>query len=291
MGSPYLTRGEWGARAPRRPAGNINSGGITAHYGGPTPWSGPIDRSSAEAFHRTADHNRCATIVRAWQAFHMAPAPAGQGWNDIAYNFCFCPHGTIYECRGDGKRSGANGTNRGNDQSEAGCYIGGVGDPLTPQAKQAALDQAARYGQPLRWVHQDWKSTACPGDEIVQWKAAGWPAPNGEDEFTMADNEKLKQIADDTYWLRQNLIGGPPEDPMENTRKLEHLLTTMPMVVEAISQRTDRTENAIKRIDTDLPSLRTDLQTFQQTVADALGALTAEVRRLADEAGGGDNES
>jgi hypothetical protein len=100
-----------------------------------------------------------------------------RGWNDIAYNSGFCPHGVRFEGRGPGRRSGANGTNTGNARSTATCYIAGDDDPLTEEAKAAYLDECERMASPPRWQHGDWKSTACAGAAIRAWKAAGWPWP------------------------------------------------------------------------------------------------------------------
>ena len=74
-------------------------------------------------------------------------------------------------------RSAANGTNTGNATSYATCYIAGVGDPLTPEAKAAFLEEARRLGVPLDRSHRQWKSTGCPGDELAAWVAAGAPGP------------------------------------------------------------------------------------------------------------------
>lgn len=191
------SRSAWGARPPKTSPSTINSEGVTAHYGGDSPW-GAADRSSAARFRDTTDHNRCASIVRAWQAFHMD----GRGWNDIAYNACVCPHGHRYDCRGPGRRSGANGTNTGNARSEAVCYIAGGSDPITDEAKHAFHDEAARFGRGLRWNHSNWKSTSCAGSAIKAWQSTGWPRPaNDEGELDMGAVEELKGFIEERHWL------------------------------------------------------------------------------------------
>ena len=175
MSTERLERHQWGARPPKRQAPSIDSEGVTAHHYGPSPWGSSVDRSSAAAFLRTCDHNRCASMVRAAQNFHMD----GRGWNDLAYSSMVCPHGTRYVGRGAGARTGANGTNTGNARSEAICYIAGSGDPLTPEAMHAFLDEAAALeGKQLRWDHSDWKPTECAGSAIRAWEAKGWPRPS-----------------------------------------------------------------------------------------------------------------
>lgn len=150
---------------------NIRPEGITAHYGGPSPWSG-ADRSSPAAFAATTDHARCPSIVRAWHDYHLS-----KKWYGFAYTSAVCPHGTRYNGRGPGKRTGANGTNDGNLRSYAVVYIAGDADPLTDPARRAFHDEDLRLGVPLRWDHSDWKATACAGDPIRAWEAAGWPPP------------------------------------------------------------------------------------------------------------------
>lgn len=219
--TPFVSRSGWGARPRTATPPAIASEGITAHYGGPSPWGAGVDRSSAARFAATADHARCASIVRAWQDFHMDD----RGWTDLAYNSCVCPHGVRFEGRGVGVRSGANGTNDGNSRSEAVCYIAGEGDPLTDGARRAFADEADRMEAPrLRWIHQDWKSTACPGAPIRAWRAAGWPAPTpppapdpdpGDDDMPQAflcrlvidgttrpETLLVGASRDSAYWLR-----------------------------------------------------------------------------------------
>jgi hypothetical protein len=169
----FVTRSQWGARPPRsRTLADLYQD--TAHYGGPSPWGSGVDRSSPERFALTADHARCATIVRAYQAFHMD----SRGWQDIAYSSLVCPHDYVYEGRGPGIRTAANGTNAGNSSSHATCYLAGEGDPLTDGAKRAFLHESARLSG-LDKVHSDWKATGCPGDPLRRWVHAGHPHPGG----------------------------------------------------------------------------------------------------------------
>lgn len=195
------SRADWGARPRVGTPSRINSEGVTVHYGGDSPWTGKgIDRSSAARFIATADHNRCPSILRAWQAYHMD----AKGWSDIAYNSAFCPHGHRYDLRGPGIRSGANGTNAGNSRSVAFVYIAGGDDPITEPAKLAAHDEAARYRQGLWRNHSDWKSTSCAGNPIKAWQANGWPRPTPpEGDFLMAlTNEQQKEVLDGINALR-----------------------------------------------------------------------------------------
>jgi hypothetical protein len=154
-------------RPPTRQAPTIRPEGITVHYGGLSPWPSRDPRNW--------DHNRCASIWRAWQAFHLDD----RNWADIAYSSGVCGHGDRYEGRGPGRRTAAQGTNDGNTRSLAVVYLGGEGDPLTGEAKAAFHLEAQRFGVPLRWVHSDWRQTGCPGAVLSEWKRQGFPSPAG----------------------------------------------------------------------------------------------------------------
>lgn len=154
VGVKLVTRAEWGARDPKARTPARLTDGCTLHWEGPHmgwPW----------------DHAACAGKVRTIQNFHMD----SRGWNDIAYNALYCGHGFVFEGRWINQRSGANGTNLGNDTSYAICFIGGEGDTFTAEAHLAALVCCAylrRNGGAGLHVrpHSYWFSTACPGDVI-----------------------------------------------------------------------------------------------------------------------------
>lgn len=161
-GMKLVTRAQWGAR-PRgattstHPIGKTL--GITAH------WEGPHMGAFA--------HDQCAGKVRGIEVFHRDT----RGWADIAYNALVCPHGFVFEGRGPGVKSAANGDTQTNEDWYAVCYLGGEGDGFTAAGKQAYLDAfgwLAREGAagPKRNGHRDHKATACPGDEIYKWVSA-----------------------------------------------------------------------------------------------------------------------
>lgn len=157
-----VTRAQWGARPATATPPTITPSTTTGHWEGPSLWGGVI-----------GPHSSCAPKVRAIQAYHMDH----QGWTDIAYNGLGCPHGYVFEGRGPGRRSAANGTNTANGASHALCYLGGEGDPFTDAGKAAMLDGAAWLGTPLDKCHSDWFQTACCGSVICGWIKAGHPAP------------------------------------------------------------------------------------------------------------------
>ena len=167
-----------------------------------------VDRSSAARFAATTDHNRCPTIMRAYQAFHMDQ----RGWQDFAYSSGACPHGVRYEGRGKDVRTAAQGTTVGNDTSHATCYLAGDGDPLTDGAKRAFADESARLDG-LRRGHRDWKPTACPGDPLYAWVHGGQPTTptTPEDDLDMDKATFKAWVAEalDDQALITGIAGGP----------------------------------------------------------------------------------
>lgn len=151
----FVTRAEAGLRKPKSISRNISpgDGGVALHYGGP-----------AQRLHNHAD---CVTRWRQWQDFHMD----SRGWADIAYTMGVCQHGFVFAGRGAGIRTAANGTNYGNQNFYAVCWLGGEGQTPT----QLALDafewavlnlRKTGAGRAVR-PHQFFKGTACPGGHLV----------------------------------------------------------------------------------------------------------------------------
>lgn len=165
----FISRSSWGALPPagkRTPLpGPVQ--GVAVHWEGPTLG--------------TFDHSECAGRVRSIQRFHLHT----RKWSDIAYNWIVCPHGYIFEGRGWGIQSAAQGTNVGNARYHAACYLGGVGDPFTGLAKLAYVGLVAEARR--RWPqgqevqpHGYFHATQCPGDVIEAWLATNpfdAPAP------------------------------------------------------------------------------------------------------------------
>jgi len=126
------------------------------------------------------------------------------GWADVAYSAIVCPHGYVFEGRGPGHRTAANGTNDGNQRYYAVCFLGGEGDTFTDEAKQGIEDAIAWLGGGEIVGHRDLTETACPGDEIYAWahgnhgepptKPPPKPQPQEEDDDTMrliaVDNDR-----------------------------------------------------------------------------------------------------
>ena len=202
-----ISRQQWKARPPKRQAGRITQiKGLAGHWNGP-----PMRLVNANC------SSTCYQAVRNIQRFHQVT----RGWLDIAYSFLVCPHGKIFEGRGWGVRTAAQGTTYGNTHYHAVMYLAGDGEPLTEAAKRglrAVYDESRRrYGGKFR-PHSWFNSTICPGSEMRRWiedgaKVSGSvsppspksppavvePEPEPEpidpwEELLMALNDKQKQI-------------------------------------------------------------------------------------------------
>ncbi|MBI3936425.1 MAG: N-acetylmuramoyl-L-alanine amidase [Betaproteobacteria bacterium] len=163
-----VSRAEWGAR-PARDYVYLKTAelkGVAVHY-------------SAFEGDRLDDHAGCAARVRGIQNYHMDV----RGWVDLAYSFIVCRHGYVFEGRGFGVRTAANGTSAGNDGYHAVCFLGADRegrDDVTPSGRRA-LREIIRAAQ-RRWPaalevrpHSDFTATACPGDELRAWIGLeGW---------------------------------------------------------------------------------------------------------------------
>lgn len=165
--SPFITRAQWQARAPKTPnSTNITPTGNTSHYEGPHmgwPW----------------DHSRCPVLVRGIQAGHMDK----NGWNDIAYSSVVCNHGYIYEGRWLGHRTAANGTDVSNQTQYAHCVLIGEGDAFTDAGKQGLSDVTEffrHHGSGSRlYKHKDWFPTSCCGVPVSAFVDSGMHLPGG----------------------------------------------------------------------------------------------------------------
>lgn len=162
-------RSGWGAAPPENPptVWSVSSlQGICQHWFG-----------SPKA---AASHSGCDDLLRSVQRSHQA----GE-YNDIAYNFGVCPHGTVYELRGWAVQTGANGTSAANRTHLAIVYMAGTGDPLTDLGKASLRElyhEAFRrgVGQTVK-RHGEFVGTSCPGPAVTAWINSGaWkpkPAP------------------------------------------------------------------------------------------------------------------
>jgi len=163
MSARMVTRAEWGARTPTAAGNRIGAHplGVAVHWEGPKMGSRP--------------HSACAALVRSIQDFHMDK----REWADIAYSFLVCEHGSIFEGRGLGRGSAANGTTKANADFYAVCGLVGEGDAVPVALLDGISDAIAlcRIGGAGRAVvgHGDLFGTECPGPALRAFVKAGAP--------------------------------------------------------------------------------------------------------------------
>lgn len=157
----FITRAQWGARAPKSTGNAISAHplGVAVHY------------SAANL--GTYPDSTCDDKVRGIQDYHMDH----NDWADGAYSYVVCPHGNIYEMRGTGKGSAANGTTKANLERYAVCALGGPKD--TPSVLMldgigTAIGMCRKAGAGSSVVgHRDLISTACPGNALYAYVTSG----------------------------------------------------------------------------------------------------------------------
>lgn len=160
----YHSRASWRARSPKGSRNSINAKplGTAVH------WNGPACASSIRS------HSQCPGFIRGIQNFHMD----GRGWSDIAYTMFACPHGELFEGRGKGVGTAANGTTYGNSNYYAIYAMWGQGDGNVPEpmldaiADGVALCRSWGAGKAVT-THNALFSTECPGGELTSLVKAG----------------------------------------------------------------------------------------------------------------------
>lgn len=158
----FTTRAQlgWG---PSAASDQATTKGVKVHYeGGPVP-DGP--------------HAECPGRWRAIRRTHMNHPT--ENYSDVAYNFAVCNHGGIFEGRGAGKRTGANGTAALNQAHYAVLWMGGTSGVTVPsKAAIASIQEVIRYlrahgaGGEIKG-HRDGFATQCPGGNLYALVKAG----------------------------------------------------------------------------------------------------------------------
>ena len=158
--------------------------------------------------------------VKKIQALHQND----RGWNDIAYNFLVGDTGQIYEGRGWGNRSAAQGGNSreeinfNNKHYVAVCWLGGV-NPTDKPSDKAIESVKWLYSQvkgELR-PHSFFKQTACPGDAWRQWII----------EWDKVDTSLLKKTTNITAEDLSNATGPEMIHPQFIQKKLDTIIAKL----------------------------------------------------------------
>ncbi|GAA2618685.1 peptidoglycan-binding domain-containing protein [Actinomadura fulvescens] len=164
----YVKRSAWGARYGRGPTSiTPSAGGVAVHYEGGGRLTGK-------------PHSTCAPRVRSIESFHVN----GRGWQGIAYNLLVCEHGYVFEGRGLGRRSAAQGSNTGNQNYYAVCALIGDKDPASGALLNGIRDaidylRSKGAGRAIK-PHRAFVSTSCPGSALNGWVSKGAPRPGGK---------------------------------------------------------------------------------------------------------------
>ena len=191
-----VTRAQWGAAKPenRTALAKSHQRGTAVHYSG----------SDSDEL---SQHSNCGKRVLSIQRFHMGT----RGWADIAYSYLVCKHGFVFEGRGLGVRTAAQGTNSGNDAFHAVCFLGddtANRDDVTDLGRVALREAVAHCNS---WAgvkevrpHSFFHSTGCPGDELRSWIIRGMPVVKEQEDVLDMDEKKLRQIIQEevTHVLR-----------------------------------------------------------------------------------------
>ncbi|MDH6607760.1 hypothetical protein M2164_003395 [Streptomyces sp. SAI-208] len=128
---PIVSRADWGADESLSPDPSEYNADVKAVFVHHT--TGSNDYTCAES----------ASVVRAIYAYHTAPAPSGNGWNDLGYNFLVDKCGTIFEGRKGGVDQPVLGAHTyGWNRESTGIAV--IGEYTSAGASNAALASVAR---------------------------------------------------------------------------------------------------------------------------------------------------
>lgn len=168
----FVSRAAWGARPSKGTLASVSGvRGTKVHYEG-----APVPAALA------GDHTACVRHMRDLQASHLANT--AENYTDIAYNAVVCPHGYVFEGRGAGKRTGANGNRALNSAHYAVCgMVGTAGITEPTDAMLHGIRDAIEWlrdegdaGPEIRG-HRDGYATSCPGPDLYAWVQRGAPRP------------------------------------------------------------------------------------------------------------------
>ncbi len=190
-----ISRAEWGARTQTGTYSPLTrTKGVKVHYTGGRVPPEIID-----------DHRVCVAQVRSFQKFHMD----GNGWMDLGYTLCACPHRQVFVGRGPDHLPAANGKGLNTDHYAVLGLVGNAGfvkpNDLLLHAILDAIEYLRRTGGAGTEIkgHRDGFSTDCPGTELYRWiqRGAPRPAPPADPKAWPGRNFRFPPYSDDVTWM------------------------------------------------------------------------------------------
>lgn len=186
MTTTYYPRSIWTSVQRSTGLVHLNSSvvhGIAVHY------TGSVRLGQAATLAQTISR------LEGERRFHTNPPPAGRGWTDIAYQVAFDVEGRVFDCRGIGFRSAANGNALTNSTYGAAIFLLGVGDHPTTEMIEAFRDWRYRF-----WLkrypnagevvgHRDLYNTSCPGDPTYELISRGTLAARPDSPVTAKEGD------------------------------------------------------------------------------------------------------
>jgi uncharacterized protein with LGFP repeats len=173
---PIVSRADWGADESLSPDPSEYNADVKAVFVHHT--AGSNDYTCAES----------ASIVRAIYAYHTAPAPNGNGWNDLGYNFLVDKCGTIFEGRKGGVDQPVLGAHTyGWNRESTGIAV--IGEYTATGASNAALTSVARIAA--------WKlgQYGVDPDSTVQLKAGATQKNLAGTSFTAGESYTFNRVS------------------------------------------------------------------------------------------------
>ena len=209
-GMYFVSRDDWGARAPEGSYNDIsNPEGVKIHYLGET--------------FSSIEHSGCDDFMRQTQDYQMDDSP--EGFMDFAYSLAVCQHGYVYDGRGAGHESGANG-----DEDLNAAHYAVVGFVGSEGVTEPSEDMILGFQDAIAYLrregagddilgHRDGYSTLCPGEALYALTEDGSLDPGELTEattHTVKSNETLESISKDyNIPVRYIVTANSLEEPYE----------------------------------------------------------------------------
>ncbi|KAF2271506.1 uncharacterized protein EI97DRAFT_265529 [Westerdykella ornata] len=201
----FVSREEWGAQPPKEPYKDMtNAKGVKIHYLG--------------AVFSGREHAQCDDMMRSVQADQMS----GE-YFDVAYSLAVCQHGYVYDGRGKGHKSGANGDQQLNsDHYAVLAFLAKYEITQPTQSQITGIQDAIAYlrragaGNEIKG-HRDGYNTECPGEPLYKlvkdgtldpgklWDGGSHVVQNGES----LDSISLKYNVPSRYIIDVNKLKAP----------------------------------------------------------------------------------